>query len=381
VHKTFNLVFLNYGYKFTSAPKSLHRAMVQLSHSNLIGQMTSEPLPPKNSDAVLGGKNTPQRGVILGGLEGIKQRLKAPQEQVRADALHQAINYGKQGWELVIASVEDESLSVSGLAYHLLLEQPEPSKEVQEVLANYDALPPMVFIPGGRFLMGAPETEKGSRACERPQHRVKVSPFFMSKFPVTQDQYEAVMGENPSKFQGKNHPVEQVSRDKAIEFCQRLSQKTMRNYRLPSEAEWEYACRAGTATPFFFGETINTDLVNYNGKHCDNKGNQGKNREKTTPVGSFSPNAFGLFDLHGNVYEWCQDLWHANYVGAPTDGSAWIEKGHERTYVIRGGSWFSSSYACRSAHRDCDWRQIVELGSAKLNVGLRVVYTDTRRRN
>ncbi|MFN7657571.1 MAG: formylglycine-generating enzyme family protein, partial [Dolichospermum sp.] len=137
------------------------------------------------------------------------------------------------------------------------------------------------------------------------------------------------------------------------EFCLRLSQYTGRTYSLPSEAQWEYACRAGTTTPFHFGETITTDLANYNGKYSYGQGPKGVYREETTAVGSFGvANNFGLYDMHGNVWEWCQDHWHSNYEGAPTDGSAWLsnkEDSNER--LLRGGSWLDLPGYCRSAYR------------------------------
>jgi len=249
---------------------------------------------PKDTDAVLGGRNTPQRGLVLGGIQGVKQRLQAPNEEARAEALYQALNYGEEGLALVIASLEDESLKVSNRAYELLLKQPNPSQELQVAIQDYHPLMPMVFILGwGSFLMGAPKTEQGSFEWERPQHRVEIAPFYMGRYPVTQRQYQAVMGENPSRFKGENNPVERVSWHKAKEFCQKLSKKTGKTYRLPSEAQWEYACRAGTTTPFYFGETISTDQANYNGKHTYGNGKKGVYRKKTTPVGSFPPNAFG----------------------------------------------------------------------------------------
>jgi formylglycine-generating enzyme required for sulfatase activity len=191
----------------------------------------------------------------------------------------------------------------------------------------------MVAIPGGQFLMGSPENEPQRHDSESPQHTVTVQPFFMGKFPVTQAQWAAVavlekveidLELDPSYFKGANRPVEQVSWNHAIEFCARLSNKTGKSYRLPSEAEWEYACRAGTTTPFYFGETITTELANYNGNTTYGSGIKGQYRQQTTDVGIFPPNPFGLFDMHGNIWEWCQDEWHQNYNEAPTDGSAWL---------------------------------------------------------
>jgi formylglycine-generating enzyme required for sulfatase activity len=203
----------------------------------------------------------------------------------------------------------------------------------------------MVKIPGGRFLMGSLYT------FESPQHYVNVPEFFMGKYPVTQAQWQAVMGNNPSGFKGKNRPVEKVSWNDATKFCQKLSKKTRRDYRLPSEAEWEYACRAGTKTPFYFGETITPELANYSSKTPYRDGPAGVYREQTTPADQFPPNIFGLYDMHGNVSEWCQDVWHHNYDGAPVDGSAWVNGGNSSGRVIRGGSWNVIPYMCRSAFR------------------------------
>jgi eukaryotic-like serine/threonine-protein kinase len=174
----------------------------------------------------------------------------------------------------------------------------------------------MMAIPGGRFLMGSPETEVQRYSSESPQHEVTVAPFFLGKYAVTQAQWRAVaalpkverdLDAAPSYFKGANRPVEGVSWYDAVEFCQRLSQASGRKYRLPSEAEWEYACRAGTTTPFHFGETITAELANYDGNSTSANAPKGKYRNQTTNVGSFPPNSFGLYDMHGNVWEWCAD--------------------------------------------------------------------------
>ena len=195
----------------------------------------------------------------------------------------------------------------------------------------------MLAIPAGTVRMGAPELETGSSNSQRPQHRVSVRSFAMGKYPVTQAQYEAIMGSCPAYFQGGDRPVETVSWHDAVEFCQKLSQLTARHYRLPSESEWEYACRAGTSTPFYFGDTIAPSVANYRS-------------EETTVVGSFPANSFGLYDMHGNILEWCADNYHSSYAGAPTDGSVW-NNDHNPTYVLRGGSWYSKPSYCRSAAR------------------------------
>jgi len=208
----------------------------------------------------------------------------------------------------------------------------------------------MVQIPAGSFMMGSPSGEGNDN--ERPQHQVIFpKPFYLGKYAITQEQWQAVMGNNPSSFKGAKWPVENVTWNDAVQFCQKLSQKTGKNYRLPSEAEWEYACRAGTTTAFHFGETITPDLVNYDGNNPYGAAPKGLYRQETTPVGSFPPNAFGLYDMHGNVWEWCADPWHGNYNGAPSDGSSW-KTGGGSNRVVRGGSWFSYPAFGRAANRN-----------------------------
>ena len=224
----------------------------------------------------------------------------------------------------------------------------------------------MVEIPPGKFLMGSPEDELERRSDEGPQHEVNISAFLMGRYPITQGQWKAIVDNvpkikrdlksNPSRFKGDDRPVERVSWYDAVEFCARLSKYTGRNYGLPSEAQWEYACRAGTTTPFHFGETITTDMANYNGNYTYGQGTKGKSREETTPVGSFEvANAFGLYDMHGNVREWCEDDRHDNYEGAPNDGSPWLSGNQDATKhttkVTRGGSWINYPWRCRSANR------------------------------
>ncbi|MUG93035.1 SUMF1/EgtB/PvdO family nonheme iron enzyme [Scytonema sp. UIC 10036] len=223
----------------------------------------------------------------------------------------------------------------------------------------------MVAIPEGSFLMGSPEDELERRSNEGPQHKVTIKPFFLGKYPVTQAQWRAVaslpqvnreLNPDPSYFKGENRPVEQVSWYDCVEFCDRLSNYTKKTYRLPSEAQWEYACRAGTTTPFHFGETISTELANYRGTANYGKGNKGIFREETTPVGSFgAANDFGLYDMHGQVWEWCADHWHRNYEGAPTNGEAWLIRNNNdnRERIQRGGSWYDLPDLCRSARRNC----------------------------
>ncbi|MHC5850255.1 caspase, EACC1-associated type [Nostoc sp.] len=235
----------------------------------------------------------------------------------------------------------------------------------------------MVAIPGGKFIMGSLESEPERVSRESPHHSVTIQPFFMGKFTVTQSQWKAVaalpkvsidLNPDPSNFKGANRPVERVSWDDVIEFCARLSKKTEKTYRLPSEAEWEYACRAGTTTPFYFGETITTDLANYDGNYTYGSAPNGEYRKQTTDVGKFPANPFGLFDMHGNIWEWCQDEWHENYNGAPKDGSAWLSDNDNQNRLLRGGSWRLNPRYCRSALRNYYTR--VNKGG---NVGFRVV--------
>jgi eukaryotic-like serine/threonine-protein kinase len=236
----------------------------------------------------------------------------------------------------------------------------------------------MVSVPGGRFLMGSPEIEDKRAGDEGPQHQVSLPRFLMGKFEVTQAQWRIVaampkisrpLTPDPSRYKGDNLPVERVSWDDCLEFCARLSRKTGRNYNLPSEAQWEYACRAGTVTPFHLGETITPDLVNYDGNYPYNSAPKGVYREQTTSVGSLGvANAFGLYDMHGNVWEWCADTWHEDYSNAPEDGSVWMVGGNYTLRVLRGGSWYSRGNGCRSALRYAD-----RPDSRDDNIGFRVV--------
>jgi len=220
----------------------------------------------------------------------------------------------------------------------------------------------MVGLPAGQFLMGSPDSDPDARDNEKPQHQVKVNSFAIGKYPVTQAQYQAVMGTNPSRFQNNpQNPVEDVSWNDAQAFCQKLSQITGKTYRLPTEAEWEYACRAGTTTRFYFG-----DDANQLGDYAWYKGNS---QQTTHPVGQKKPNAWGLYDMSGNVWEWCEDDWHDNYIGAPKDGSAWLKNGNDNRSPLRGGSWYNVPANCRSAYRNFTYRPDYSL----INDGFRVV--------
>lgn len=280
---------------------------------------------------------------------------------------------------------------------------------------------PMALIPAGAFLMGSSEHEPSRSKTEGPQHEVTLAAFWMAKTPITQAQWrevaswprvERALVSDPSHFKGDNRPVEHVNWLDAMEFCHRLSQRTGKNYTLPSEAQWEYACRAGTTTPFHFGPTISTEVANYDGNYIYDHGSKGIYRAQTTDVAIFPANAWGLHDMHGNVWEWCLDRWHNSYEGAPTDGSAWMEGdslgespaaccaagrgssapgtaarlsasttprtaatttavsasvASDATRLLRGGSWSCYPRYCRSAYRD-NFRPDIRISSLGFRV-------------
>jgi formylglycine-generating enzyme required for sulfatase activity len=285
--------------------------------------------------------------LILGGLAGSGFAVAAISKYFFDDTSTENISSSEQEKPLETDRFKTPKVNRKGE----IISRSEGEAEVMiENLGNGVTLE-MVKIPGGRFLMGSPETEAQRYDNESPQHYVDVPEFWMGKYVVTQQQWQAIMGNEPSYFKGKNRPVERVSWNDATKFCQKLSKKTGRDYRLPSEAEWEYACRAGTTTPFYFGETITGELANYKASETYADEPKGEYREQTTPVGQFPPNAFGLYDMHGNVYEFCQDVWHSSYDGAPDDGSAWVNGGNSRYRVVRGGSWYFNPRRCRSACR------------------------------
>jgi len=346
-------------------------------------------------DAVLGGQSSiPVNAAVLGGIPGVKSRLALPTVEVRIAALSEAVKYGEAGLDLIIQALGDESIPVKLAAYALLKDRKE--EKIKQHLRYFpifdfdvitvDAygkensrrksfalsfpedlgngiLLEMVYIPGGTFMMGSRKSKRRRYEYESPQHRVTVPAFHVGKYPITQAQWQAVVGNNISYFKREKRPVEQVSWDMAVEFCDKLWQKTGKKYRLLSQAEWEYACRAGTTTPFHFGETITPELVNYNGNFPYANAPKGLQREETTDVGSFPPNAFGLYDMHGNVWEWCSDTWHEDCNGAPDDGYSWVNDPR----VQRGGSWRSLAVLCRSASRS--W---VSAGNCNSLVGFRV---------
>ncbi|MGK7898977.1 MAG: SUMF1/EgtB/PvdO family nonheme iron enzyme [Xenococcus sp. (in: cyanobacteria)] len=295
---------------------------------------------PDNS----GGKSVNKEAAVI-----LQQQEPESKQEVTKSVSESVVTPSLQVFEFEVVKVNGEGEEVKG--------EKSQAKYFTEDLSNGITLD-MVSIPGGSFMMGSPEGEGDD--SEKPQHKVTVQPFFMGKFQVTQAQWKAIaslpkverdLETDPSYFKGDDLPVEQVSWYDAVEFCARLSKQTGTEYRLPSEAEWEYACRAGTTTSFHFGEAITGELANYNASYTYANELEGEYRQRTTSVGSFLPNAFGLYDMHGNVWEWCSDDWHDNYVGAPTDGSAWLN-GDNDLSRLRGGSWLDRPDICRSAFRN-----------------------------
>ncbi len=303
---------------------------------------TSQPLTIDGGEFLMVASQQGNRSVVSG---------VAPTQEVNLQVLH---------FEVVTVNTQGKQVQ----------KEKRQAKYFTEDLGNNITLE-MVTIRGGTFMMGSPEGE--GYDYEKSQHEVTVPSFFMGKYPATQAQWKAVAALDrvnrdlkpyPSIFKGDDRPVEMISWYDAVEFCDRLSKYTGKHYRLPSEAEWEYACRAGTTTTFHFGETITTEIANYRGTDWNYEGRlypghygegpKGKFREQTTDVGSFPPNAFGLYDMHGNVWEWCADHWHENYKGAPKDVSVWVKSDDNDniSQVLRGGSWDSSPENCRSAYRN-----------------------------
>jgi len=204
------------------------------------------------------------------------------------------------------------------------------------------------LIPPGQFTMGSPKDEEWHRDDE-VQHRVTLTnAFYMETTEVTQGQFKAMTGENPSFFSGDDLPVETVTWEQAAEFCRKLSEREGRRYRLPTEAEWEYACRAGTTTPFHTGRTVTPGQANYDGNRTYAGGPKGVFRETTTTAGSLAVNAWGIYDMHGNVWEWCSD-WYSEYTAGDIRDPTGPPQGDRR--VFRGGCWINFPAVCRSANR------------------------------
>jgi len=286
--------------------------------------------------------------------ERLAELQRAKEEEERKDREEEA----NRGPALIQISAHRGELVRVGNEWQQNTEQITVSGYEQE-LAKGIAIT-MLQIPAGSFQMGSPATEAERGSDEDPQHRVQLQSFFLGQTPVTQAQWKEVaswpqvdlkLNPDPARFKGTNRPLEQVSWEEAMEFCCRLSQRTKLAYTLPSESQWEYACRAGTTSPFAFGDTLMPDLANYDGNYAYGSGPKGQYRRKTTEVRSFPANAWGLQDMHGNVWEWCLDHWHDDYLGAPSDGSAWVNGGDPTMRLLRGGSWGGYPRGCRSALR------------------------------
>jgi formylglycine-generating enzyme required for sulfatase activity len=253
----------------------------------------------------------------------------------------------------------------------------KPGAGKAEWFKDHDAGPEMVVVPTGSFMMGSPESEPQRHDNESPRHKVSIArPFAVGRHEITRGEFAAFIHEtgyttgdanvwtdmvwrndpdiswrNPGFAQDDKHPVVCVSWDDAKAYTKWLSQQSGKSYRLLTEAEWEYAARAGTTTPFWWGSSITPAQANYNGGYTYAGGSEGEYREATVPVGSFSPNPWGLFNVHGNVWEWCDDVWHDTYHGAPSDGSVRLKRGDSTSRILRGGCWAALPSYSRAARR------------------------------
>lgn len=231
---------------------------------------------------------------------------------------------------------------------------PPTGPRVGQVVKDCDVCPELVVLPQGSFVMGSPGSEPERDKNEGPQRSVQINhTLAVGKYEVTQGQWKAVMGSNPSGFSscGDTCPVDNVSWDMAQEYLKKLNAKSGQKYRLLSEAEWEYAARAGTTTAFHTGKTITPEQANFDGNYTYNGSAKSEHRQKTVKVGSFDANAFGLYDMHGNVWEWVQDCWHENYENAPINGESREINCKDTRRVLRGGSWDNGPRGLRSAER------------------------------
>ena len=275
--------------------------------------------------------------------------------------------------QLIYAAFVCTLISVAIPNSVVALSNEEPGTELRDC----ETCPLMIVVPSGSYMMGSPASEAGRFDDEGPQHQVAISyPFAVGKFEVTFHEWNACVSEGGCSHSPDDegwgrgdHPVINVSWDDAREYVTWLSRKTGERYRLLSESEWEYIARAGTTGPFNFGSTISTDRVYDDYPYAEELRANYRNN-KTVPVGSFPGNAFGLHDIHGNVWEWVKDCWNGSYKGAPSDGSAWVSSGDCNHRVLRGGSWNNNPWDLRSAIRN--W---LETGKRNNNYGFRVART------
>jgi formylglycine-generating enzyme required for sulfatase activity len=285
---------------------------------------------PTDRDAILGGQSPPPvNAAVLGGSAG-EERLR--------QKLFDRFGETYKLWRF-------DTLRLDNLG-EIVSSQPRQCYVFAEQL-QHDLSLEMTLIPQGSFMMGSEEYYN-----ERPCHLVELSDFHISKYPITQAQYRAVMGVNPSFFAIDDRlPIENVSWNDAQKFCQNLSESTGKKYRLPTEAEWEYVCRAGTSTAFYCGDILTQQVANFGDGYIYRADVEHHYHRQTTPIGSFPGNNFGVYDTHGNVWEWCEDLWHRNYQGAPNHSRAWENGETSSCRVLRGGSWLSDPWFCRSSKR------------------------------
>ncbi len=324
-----------------------------------IGQRTQEAL--EREKAALEAQNgLLQKQVALAGEQAELERSRADaQQSIEAQkALLQkqaALNAQVLALAEQQAALNREHEGRSGTLPRLPVLEASPAG----VPANF------VYIRGGSFTMGSPSYEPG-RESNEAQHQVRLSDYYMGKYEVTQAEWEPVTGTNPSYFKGVNLPVESVSWDDCQAFIETLNRKTGKTYRLPMEAEWEYACRAGTTIPFNTGGNLTTDQANYEGNFPYNNNQKGIYRQNTVAVNSFTPNAWGLYNMHGNVWEWCSD-WYGAFGSVAVTNPAGPTTGSSR--VLRGGGWDDAAGGCRSADRRGD-----HPGGRSSSVGFRLVF-------
>ena len=321
------------------------------------------------------GMTDPASVKLIGKAVNVEYVLSASMRSLGTDRYFSASVLHVESGELKVGNHKQYRTIVDGLLLMPALAQELTGRSIArrrrpEVNPQPTMPSNMVYIQGGTFTMGSPVSEPGRNSDEGPQRQVTVGGFYLGRYEVTQKEYQEVMGTNLSYFKGDNLPVERVSWFDAVEYCNRLSRRdgltpaytisgtgdnwtvswnrSANGYRLPTEAEWEYACRAGTTTPFSTGNNITTSQANYNGNHPYNNNAKGEYRGKTTPVGSFAPNAWGLYDMHGNVWEWCWD-WYGTYPSSSETNPQGASSGSPR--VLRGGGWLNFAQGLRSAFR------------------------------
>ncbi|WP_019499135.1 bifunctional serine/threonine-protein kinase/formylglycine-generating enzyme family protein [Pseudanabaena sp. PCC 6802] len=349
---------VNYRYQSVEQVLADLDPAIAINRSRPIGQKSLAQTTARNVTSPAVSNNIMQNGnrtaKHLAEIEALRHSLSSPTHHPNRPPMPAAM--GRSAVQIVanrIAKPIQPAIAASS---------PFPQVKKPNILENLGGgiVLEMIYIPAGTFLMGASPQEGRHSGFESIQHPVSILPFYMGKYPITQAQWMAVamlppvnrtLDLDPSYFKGSNRPVECVSWYDAVEFCDRLYCQTGRNYQLPSEAQWEYACRAGTDTPFYFGKHLSSNLANYDDVYSDGY-RKNYYRPQTSEVGIFPANAFGLHDMHGNVWEWCADNWHESYQGAPDDGSAWEESGNDRYRLSRGCSWRNHQYNCRSSFRN-----------------------------